>query len=335
MSTSREQILKALGPLAELYADPRVLEIMVDAPDRVLVERQGRLEDAGATFESTDAIRDVIDSLLALNKETVGTGETVLQIHFPEGEARGVAILPPTALKGPYLVIRKLMNFGWISWEQLIEWGSITQEAFSFLQQAVKAPVNILVAGGTGSGKTTVANRIAELIPVEERLVIVEKQHEMQIRHLRAVYLEAAGQVGMSVRHLIDVGSMMRPDWLIIGELNGSEAMRAIEVLGRGYAGMTTIHANSLEDALARLEAMCLTANMGLGLAEIRNLIAAAIQLVCYQRRLSDGKRKITEIAEIRGVENGRFLIERLFRYDPEKERLEPTGCQPSWHAAP
>lgn len=331
MVTRAAKVLSALGPLAELYADPDVLEMMVDAPDRVLVERRGRLVDAGVTFESQEAIRKVIDALLALNDEAASPGDTILQIHFPEGAARGVAVLPPTALQGPCLVIRKLMNIGWISWDQLIEWGSVTPEAVDFLRQAVRAPANILVAGGTGSGKTTVANRIAELIPAEDRLVIVENDHEMQIRHPRAVYLEAASQKGISIQQLIDVGSMMRPDWLVIGELTGAEAMRAVEVLGRGFSGITTIHANSLEDALARLEAMCLTANMGLGLVEIRSLIASAIQVVCYQKRLPDGKRKFTEIAEIRGVEHGRFTIERLFRYNPDSDRLEQTGSTPVW----
>jgi pilus assembly protein CpaF len=331
MAINAEKTRIALGPLAELYADPDVLEIMVDTPERVLVERKGRLVDSGVTFSSPESIRSLIDALLALTDQTAQPGETILQILFPGSEARGVAILPPTAAQGPYLVIRKLVNSAAITWEKLIEWGSISQEALNFLRKAVRVPVNILIAGGTGSGKTTVANRIAELIPGEKRLVVVENSHELQVRHPRAVYLEAAAHAGISMQELIRTGSMMRPDWLIIGELYGAEAMRAIEVLGLGYSGMTTIHANSLEDALLRLEAMCLTANMGLGLMEIRNLIAAAIQCVCYQKRLPDGKRKIVEIAEIRGVENGQFVLERLFRYDPEKDDLAATGIRPSW----
>ena len=180
----------------------------------------------------------------------------------------------------------------------------------------------------------TLANRIAELIPAEERLVIVETDHELQIHHPHAVYMEttqSSGNPGISMPELIHTGTLMRPDWLIIGELTGPEAMQAIEVLGRGHSGMTTIHGNSLEDALMRLETMCLTANLGLGPIEIRNLIAAAIQLICYQKRLPNGKRKIIEIAELRGVENGQFILERIFRYDLSKDRLEATGTKPSW----
>jgi pilus assembly protein CpaF len=298
-----------------------------------LVDREGCLEEAGVAFDSPDAIRAVIDALLALNEEGAKPGESILMIRFPGGEARGVAVLPPTAIQGPCLVIRKLMNIGWISWEKLIEWGSVTQAACELLQRAVDVQVNILVAGGTGSGKTTVANRIAELISPKARLVIVENNHELQIRHPRAVYLEAAGQAGVSMRDLIRAGSKMRPDWLIFGELCGSEAMQAIEVLGLGFSGLATIHGNSLEDALMRLETMCLTANMGLGLVEIRNLIANAFQLVCYQKHMPDGTRKIVEIAEVRGMENGQLIVERLFRYDPEKDRLEATGMKPSWGA--
>lgn len=331
MVATHENILAALGPLAELFTNPDVLEIMVDAPDRVLIESNGQLVQANVTFESPEAVRSVIDALLALSDESARPGETILQVHFPGSVARGVAILPPTAVQGPYLVIRKLMNSGLITWEKLIEWGSVSQEVLAFLQRAVRVPVNILVAGGTGSGKTTVANRIGELIPEDQRLVIVENSHELQVRHPRAVYLEAAGHAGVSIDDLIRTGSMMRPDWLIIGELYGAEAMRAIEVLGRGHAGITTIHSNSIEDALLRLEAMCLTANMGLGLIEIRNLIASAIQCVCYQKRMSDGSRKIMEIAEIRGVENGQLVVERLFRYDAVQGRISATGVRPSW----
>ncbi len=326
-----EKILSALGPLAGLYADPDVLEIMVDAPEQVLVERGGRLEEAGIRFETAESLVTVIGALLAFNPEPAKPGETILQIHFPGSEARGVAVLPPTAVQGPCLVIRKLMNTGWISWEKLVEFGAITPNAVDFLKKAVRARANILMAGGAGSGKSTVANRIAELIPPEERLIVVERQHELQIRHPRAVYLEAAGRTGVSMDELIQTGAMLRPDWLVIGELTGPEAMRAVEVLGLGFSGMTTIHANGLEDALARLEAMCLTANLGLGLAEIRGLIASAIRLVCYQKRLADGRRRIMEMAEVRGVENEQYIIEPIYRYDPEKDRLEATGIKPSW----
>ena len=330
MTEHTQRILQALGSVAGLYADPDVLEIMVDSPERILVERAGQLADSGLRLGSAEEIYAIIGALLALNGETFQSGETVIPIRFPASEARGVAVLPPTALDGPCLVMRKLMNVGWLSWEKLIEFGSVTQEALDFLREAVLTPANLVIAGGTGAGKFTLANRVAELIPPEQRVVIVENIHELQIRHPRAVSLEAAGR-GTSFQELIRVGSMMRPDWLVIGELFGAEAMRAVEILGRGHSGMTTLHANSLEDALTRLEAMCLTSNLGLGLLEIRSMIASAIQVICFQKLLPGGKRKIVEIAEIRGVENGRFVIEWLFRYNAETERLEATGRKASF----
>jgi len=321
----------ALGPLAPLYNDPDVLEIMVDNCDRTLFEKEGRLFDAGVKFNSPEAIKEVVEALLALTGKQLKPEETIVHIPFPESQGRAVAIFPPTAIQGPHLVIRKLMNTGWINWENLLEWNSISQEAYEFLQKTMQAQVNVLVVGGIGSGKTTLANRIAELIPPENRLVIVENFHELQIRHPRAVYLEAVTAPDISVSDLIRTGSIMRPDWLIIGELIGAEAMTAMEVMSRGHTGLTTLHANSPEDALARLEGMCLMANLGLGLDEIRVLIAAAIQLITFQRHMPDGSRKMLEVVELRGVENGRFVLERLFRFDPEKGRLASTGIKPSW----
>jgi pilus assembly protein CpaF len=321
----------ALGPLAPLYFGPDVLEIMVDSCDRTLVEKERKLIDAEVKFDSPEAIQAVVEALLALTGKQLNPEETVVHIPFPESQARAVAIFPPTAIQGPHLVIRKLMNTSWISWENLLEWNSISQEAYEFLQKTMRSQVNVLVVGGTGSGKTTLANRIAELIPAENRLVIVENFHELQIQHPRTVYLEAVTAPNVSISDLIRTGSIMRPDWLIIGELTGPEAMTAMEIMSRGHTGLTTLHANSPEDALARLEGMCLMANLGLGLEEIRVLIAAAVQLITFQRHMPDGSRKMLEIVELRGVENGRFVLERLFRFDPQVEKLASTGVIPGW----
>jgi pilus assembly protein CpaF len=321
----------ALGPLAPLYFDPKVLEIMVDDCDNTLVEIEGQLVEAGVKFDSPEAIQAVVEALLALTGKLLNPGETIAHIPFPESQARAVAIFPPTAIQGPHLVIRKLMNTSWISWEKLLEWNSISPEAYEFLQKTMRSQVNVLVVGGMGSGKTTVANRIVELIPPENRLVIVENFHELQIQHPRTVYLEAVTAPNVSISELIRTGSIMRPDWLIIGELIGAEAMTAMEILSRGHTGLTTLHANSPEDALARLEGMCLMANLGLGLEEIRVLIAAAVQLITFQRHMPDGSRKMLEIVELRGVENGRFVLERLFRFDPQVGKLALTGVIPGW----
>ena len=321
---------EVFGPLAPLFADPTISEIMVDAPDRVLVERQGRLEDAGVHFASPEAIREVIAAALALGGVTLGPEETISDVRLPDGSTRMLAVLPPTALNGPALVVRKFQATS-ITWDNLLEWGFITPEALDLLQSALLAHVNILITGGTGSGKTTIANLLAERIPAEERLVVVESAHELQIRHPRAVFLEAGGPAHLPLGHVVSAGSKMRPDWLIVGELYSGEASQVLDIFRRGHVGMATMHATSPEDALARLEALCLMANLGLGLGEIRALIAAAIRLITYQERLPAGNRRIMQIVEVAGLENDRYVLQPLFRYNPEAERLEPTDMQPGW----
>jgi len=327
---NEKELLTALGPLALLYSDPAVLEIMVDTPDRALVERGGRLEDAGIRFDSPEALRAVIDATLALAGVELAPGQTISDVRLTDG-ARMQVVLPPTAPHGPCLVIRKL-TIPLITWDKIIEFGAITPEALDFLRSAVCAHVNILIAGGPASGKTTIANRLAECLPPEERMVVVESVHEMQIDHLRAVFLEAAGPAELTMTDLLSAASKMRPDYIIIGELNGAEAMRALELMRTGHSALTNTHANSPEDALTRLETMCLMANLGLGLGEIRALIASALQLIVVQLRLPDGRRRrVMHIVELRGLEDSRYVLQPLFRYDPASDKLEPTGAKPSW----
>ena len=327
----REDYLKALGPLTPLYAEKMVTEIIVDSPQRILVERNGKLEAAAAVFDSSAEIQKVIDALVALSGIETRPGQSIFELSFPGGEGRAVAVLPPTSSAGPILVIRKLMRTEWITWDKLVEFGSVSAEAIEFLKHAVFAPVNILISGGAGAGKTTIANRVVELIPAEERVIVVERDREMQARHPGVLYLQAGGPGKVAIDGLILTASKMRPDWLIVGELMGAEAMTAVEVLGRGHSGMVTMHAESVEDSLARLEAMCLTANLGLRLDDIRGLIAAAFGLVLHQKRLPNGKRVIVEIAELRGLEQGRYVLNRLFRYNLDAARLEATGMKPGW----
>ena len=322
-------ILKALGPLAPLYSDLAVREIMVDAPERVLVERKGQLQDAGVTFRSEAALREVMEALLALGGLKLAAGQTIGDTRLPDG-ARLLAIYPPTAPNGPYLVIRKMFVTR-LSWEQLIEWDVITPAMQELLRQACRAHVNMLVAGGPGSGKTTFANLLTELIPAEERLVVVEEAKELQVRHARTIYLESAAPANVPIDELLSTASKMRPDWLIVGELSGPAVVRALEIFGHGHTGLTTLHATSVEDALGRLEVMCLKANLGLGLGEIRAMIASALRLITFQEKLPSGARKITHMMELRGMENDRYVLCPLFRYSAASGKLEPTGEPPGW----
>jgi pilus assembly protein CpaF len=313
-----------------LYNDPDISEILVDSPERVLVERRGAgLEDSGVRFDSAEALRSVVEATLAVGGVRLGEGETLAEARLGQ-EARMLVVLPPTALQGPYLVIRKLKMME-ITWERLLGYGSVTTEEIETLKGALAAPKNILVAGGTGSGKTTVANLLADLIPSDERLVVVEAYHEFNIRHPRAIFLEAGGPANIKFEDLISTGAKMRPDWLVVSELLGPEAARVLEIFGRGHSGITTLHAASVGDALNRLEAMCLMANLGLGLGEIRSMIAAALQVITYQQHLASGRRVLTHIVELRGLENDRYVLQPLFRYNAETGKVESTGAQPLW----
>ncbi len=325
-----QEYLQALGPLEELYTVPEITEIMVDAFDKVIVDRNGKLVESDVKFASPEALRTVIDDILALGGVTLGLEQTSGHIRFPDA-TRCLAVIPPTAVNGPYLVIRKT-HAGHFSMDDLIGFGSVTPEEYELLKSALTTRQNILIAGGTGSGKTTVANVLTDDIPDEERVVVVESVYELQPRLERFVRLAADSSPDHTMADLVELAAKMRPDRLIVGELHGPEAMSVLNIFNMGHDGsLTLIHANSPEDALARLESMCLMANLGLGISEIRSLIASALQLITYQERLSDGKRKLTHIVELCGLENGRYILNPLFRFNPETNTIEPTGAKPGW----
>lgn len=327
---NQPELFTALGPLAELYADVDVLEIMVDAPDKVYVERQGVLLDTAVTFPSTIALQNSIHNLLALGHQSLSPERTTAETRLPDG-SRIVVVLPPTAVAGPHLVIRKFPGLG-ITWEKLLAWQSITPDALNLLQAAIRARQTLLIAGGTAAGKTTVANLLAGSIPADQRVILVEATYEMRVHHPRCLALEAGGPANIRIPDLLDTAARMRPDWLIIGELLGGEALHALEILGRGHSGMMTLHADSAENALTRLENMCLMANLGLGLGQIRQIIAAAVRLITYQELMVGNGRKrrlISQIVELVGVEHDRYLLQPLFRYNPDTDTLEATGHQP------
>lgn len=325
-----QEVLTALGPLAPLYSDPEMLEIMVDAPDTVYVERHGHLEATAVQFDSPEALRTVIDRVLALAGIVLSPENPIAEMRLPD-DARLLAVTPPTALNSPTLVIRKPSLYK-MTWERLFEYGSITPEGRDFLQNAINSRVNILIAGGPASGKTTVANMLAEMIPADQRIVVVEQTHEMRIDHPHRVWLEAGGPAKVTLTVLLETASRMRPDWLVVGELLGEEAMRALHVMSTGHNAITPIHAVSPEDALSRLETFCLMANLGLGLAEIRRLIASAFQLITYQELLPDGVRRFTQFVELAGLESDlRYKLKPLFRFNTDKKLLERTGEHPAW----
>jgi len=323
---SKKSALEVLSPLLD---DPDILEIMIDGPDRVSVEKGGRIEDTDVRFGSNEEVRQVVEEVLAMAGQKIEEGKTLYDVRLSDN-SRMMAILSPTSIKGHSVVFRKWMTKQ-ITWEKLFEYKSVSPEVRDLIQSAIRARVSILVAGGTASGKTTFANRIVELIPSEERVVAVEQTHEFQFDHPRSVFLEADGNIDVAMNDLLTAGSKMRPDWLVIGELHGVETLHAMQIMGNGHSAISTIHATSAENALARLETLCLMANLGLGLDDIRQIIAAALRLIIHQERLSNGRRKIVQMVELKGLEDGRYILQPLMRYEPEKDAFEVTGAKPGW----
>ncbi|HKI53180.1 MAG TPA: ATPase, T2SS/T4P/T4SS family [Anaerolineales bacterium] len=323
---TKKSALELLNPLLE---DPDVIEIMIDGPERISIEKNGKIEDTNARFGSNDEVEEVIKEVLAMTGTKLEKGKTLYDVRLSDN-SRMMAVLSPTSIKGHSVVFRKWMTKQ-ITWEKLFEYKSVTPEVRDLIQSAINARVSILVAGGTASGKTTVANRIVELIPSEERVVAVEQMHELQFDHPRSVFLEAEGNVSVEFNDLLTAGSKMRPDWLIIGELHGAETLHAMQIMGNGHSAISTTHATSAEDALARLETLCLMANLGLGLEDIRQIITSALRLILYQERLPSGRRKVIQLVELKGLEDGRYILQPLMRYNIETETFEMTGAKPGW----
>ena len=328
---SKNDLLQALGPLGSLFDDPDILEIMVDGPDRISIQRSGsRIENTDLRFGSNAEVRETIQAVLKEAGVAMEENKAVYDVRLSD-DSRMLAVLFPAAIHGHSIVFRKFMTRQ-ITWEKLLEYKSVTVELRDLVKRALDAHVNILIAGGTASGKTTFANRVVELIPPEERVVAVEQTHEFQFEHPRSVFLEAGESAGASFSELLTAGSKMRPDWLVVGELNGFETLRAMQIFGNGHSAITTVHADSAENALARIETQCLMANLGLGLDEIRRMIVSALRLILYQECLEpNGKRRVTQVTELRGIEDGRYILQPLMRYNTETERIEPTGAKPAW----
>ena len=315
-------LLAALGPLAPLYLDQAITEIRVDSPDRVSAVRKGSVLDVPAVFSSSGEVRAVIDATLALSGLALTGGHTVGESRLADG-SHFIAIIPPTSGDRPCLAIQRLSRSP-LDWDKFVELKVLSDRARVLLSTFVHGDVGILVAGTAGSGKTTLANLIAESIPADQRVVVVHDLVDVPVEHPRAVHLEANTLAGVSVTDLVDTALRLQPDWIVVGELRGAETLAVLRAMASGPRGLTTIHASSSEDALLRLEALCLAGNAGLGSAEIRSLIAASIQVVAFQERLPGGRR-LTQIGDVHLV-GDRVEVRGLMRYSPATDRLETAG---------
>jgi len=317
-----------LGPLEPLLADPAVTEIMVNRYDEIYVETAGRLVRHAGRFTSEQAVLGVIDRIVAPLGRRIDESSPLVDARMRDG-SRVNAVIAPVALRGASLTIRKF-SLARPGMDRLIRLGSLDVAMSRFLDACVKARRNILVSGGTGSGKTTLLNALSNCIPASERIVTIEDAAELQLAHAHLVSLESRppnleGKGRIDIRDLVRNALRMRPDRIVVGECRGAEAFDMLSAMNTGHEGsLSTLHANSARDALARLETMILMAGLDLPLAVVREHIAASVDLVVQQARLSSGHRLIVAICEITGMESGRIQMQELFRYRPGGE---PAFC--------
>lgn len=326
-----------LGPLEELLQDNTVTEIMVNQFDKIFVERKGRLERHPLTFTSERAVLGVIERIVAPLGRRIDESSPMVDARLKDG-SRVNAIIPPLALKGPALTIRKFAKRKMTA-QDLVDLGAMSEEMATFLEVCVAARRNIVVSGGTGSGKTTLLNILSNFIPHEERIITVEDAAELQLHHDHWVSLEARpangeGKGAIPIRELVRNTLRMRPDRIVVGECRGGEALDMLQAMNTGHDGsLTTLHANSPRDGLARLETMVLMAGMDLPLSAIREQVASAIHLIVQQTRFACGTRMVTSITEVTGIESGKLQLQELFRFvnlgygDGVKIRGYFTGC--------
>jgi len=313
-----------LGPLEPLLHDPEITEIMVNAPDEIFVERHGRLEEVDAAFRDEQHILQVIERIVGPIGRRVDESMPYVDARLPDG-SRVNAIIPPLALRGPALTIRRFSKTPF-TLQRLVALGTLTEEMARFLQACVRARLNILISGGTGSGKTSTLNALARSIPPYERLITIEDTAELQLSAKNIVFLEARppnieGRGEVTIRTLLRNALRMRPDRIIVGEVRGAEAFDMLQAMNTGHPGsLTTVHANSPEDAIRRLESMVLMANLELPQPAIREQIVGALDLIVQQERLPDGQRKIVSIAEVLRGEQAdgqvRVLVREIYQFE-------------------
>jgi len=308
-----------LGPLEELLQDSSVTEIMVNQHDKIFIERQGRLERHPLTFTSERAVLGVIERIVAPLGRRIDESSPMVDARLKDG-SRVNAIIPPLALKGPALTIRKFSKRKMTA-QDLVAFGSMSAEMAEFLEVCVAARRNIVVSGGTGSGKTTLLNILSNFIPPDERIITVEDAAELQLHHDHWISLESRpangeGKGAIPIRELVRNTLRMRPDRIVVGECRGGEALDMLQAMNTGHDGsLTTLHANSPRDALARLETMVLMAGMDLPLSAIREQVASAIHLIVQQTRFACGTRMVTSVTEVTGIESGKLQLQELFRF--------------------
>ena len=332
------------GPITPFLEDPEVTEVMANNVDGIFVERRGLIELTDARFADEAHLRRVIDRIVDAVGRRIDESSPMVDARLPDG-SRVNAIIPPLAVDGPALTIRKFAREV-LTVEDLIQLRTASKESLDLLSKCVEGRLNVLVTGGTGTGKTTLLNLLSNFIPLGERVVTIEDAVELRLQRRHVIRLEARpqnleGRGEITVRDLVRNSLRMRPDRIIVGEVRGGEALDMLQAMNTGHDGsLSTLHANTPRDALSRLETMVLMAGIDIPVKAIREQVAAAVDLIVHLSRLRDGTRRITSIAEIEGMEQERITINTVFEFDLGAGvdgdghylgSLQPTGIRPKF----
>ncbi len=316
--------IRGFGLLDTIISDDTITEVMINGPENIFIEKKGKLIKLDQTFESERRLEDIVQKIVGLAGREVNQANPIVDTRLPDGSRVNV-VLPPIALDGATVTIRKFSKTP-MTVEQLIKYGSITEEIAHVLQLFVKAKYNIFISGGTGSGKTTFLNAISNYIPKDERVITIEDSAELQIVGVaNLVRMETrnanvAGVGAVTIRDLIKSSLRMRPERIIVGEVRGGEALDMLQAMNTGHDGsLSTGHANSTRDMLSRLETMVLQGADGLPLDAIRQQIASAVDIIIQLSRLRDHSRKTMEITEVCGYENGRIILNPLYVFEEDE----------------
>lgn len=346
--TLRQQIyrdvlddLLGYGPIQPLLDDPDITEVMVNGPNQVYTERKGKLTLTNVKFEDDEHVLRIIERIILPLGRRIDADTPTVDARLPDG-SRVNAVIPPVAIDGPNITIRKFFTDK-LTIQQLIDFGSITAKMAEFVKACVISRLNIVISGGTGSGKTTTLNILSGFIPEDERIVTIEDAAELQLHQDHVVRMETKapnidGSGEVTIRDLVRNSLRMRPDRIVVGECRGGEALDMLQAMNTGHDGsLTTVHANAPRDALSRLETLSLMSGLNMPLTVIREQIASAVDLIVQQSRLKDGSRKITYITEVAGMEGSTIVMTDIFRFEQTgvgedgkiMGELKPTGIRP------
>jgi len=330
------------GPIEPLLKDESITEIMVNGPKKVYFERGGKIYKSDITFEDDEHVKRIIDRIISPLGRRCDESSPMVDARLPDG-SRVNAVIPPISLVGPVITIRKFAKH-FLTVEDYIRLGTLTPEVVEFLKACVLARLNIVVSGGTGTGKTTFLNLLSSWIPPDERIITIEDAAELQLRQEHVITLETRkpnieGKGEITIRDLVINALRMRPDRIVVGECRGKEALDMLQAMNTGHDGsMTTAHSNSPRDTLSRLETMVLMAGYDLPVRAIREQISRAIDLIVHLERLKDGSRKVVNVTEVQGMEGDVIVLQDIFRFEIKGMEgnkvvgsLVPTGIRPKF----